>query len=350
MSFLNGTVSCQRFSVDIANREPFSDDDTAALAKHNADARPLSDTEPPFGWCGGKHELDMDFRTERLLRGEYLTFGFRVTENKPPAGRIKALAELEVSGAEKDGRKLSWDDAMETARATVDEEGKDGRYTRHVVVPVVWDGTTGQVWYGSTSDKYVPLFQTLFHETFGVELSSINADSLTADEDPWENTYDPVWFPDSNNFIANDFLMWLLACDQAERYTVAGATFVVSKSVAVACPRGEDGRDTFTATCPAKVPELTTAIRKGLIARKVGLIVVPKEGHQYEFTLSDGWTVTGAKLGDADEDGDDVQAEVERLDRCRTLFRTIDAMLTEFVSQHAVNMSFVSQWTSEGSV
>ena len=349
MSFLNGTFSAMRFSTSATSFHPWDDETVDRIAEHNADARLLSDTEPQHGWTGGRHDLDLDFTTDRLLRGRYLCFGFRVTEDKYPAGRIKALAEMEMAGAEKDGRRLDWKDAKATAMDTLAEEGKDGRFRHHSTVPLVWDGVTGDVWYGSAGEKHVGLFTALFAETFGVDVTPVTSGYFYSDNTagPDEN---PVWVEDgTDDWLGNDFLMWLLARDRAGEYVVGGVTVAVVGKVDVACPRGETGRDGIAAECPAKVPELTTAVRAGKLARKAGLVTVPQSGATYSFTLAaDRWAVTGAKVPVDEDATPGPDTDVATLDRCRELFETLDGVMRSFVNGHAANLRTVTQWTSEG--
>lgn len=326
----------------------FDEDTIALLKRDNADARPLSDSEPQHGWAGGLHELDTEFSCEKNLRGRYVSWAFRVTEDKPPPGRIKALAEMEMVAAEKDGRKLPWSEAKEIALEAVTEEGKDGRYTRHTVIPVVWDGEDGEVWYGAASEKWVTLFTALFAGTFGVELEQVTASTFHNDN-AMPPDMNPVWMePDSDDWLGNDLMMWLLARDRVGEHVVAGATVAVMNRVELACPAGEKGRDVVTTTCPAKSPEVTTAVRDGRVARKVGLIVVTPGGTQYEFTLAaERWAVTGAKVPD-NEDLDGMEADVARLDACRELFTTMDAVMSEFVAGHEEHNKLVREWTAGG--
>ena len=348
MSFLTGTVSATRFSTSAISFHPWDEATVARIAGHNADARPLSDTEPQHGWTGGRHDLDFEFTTDRLLRGRYLCFGFRVTEDKYPAGRVKAMAEMEMAGAEKDGRRLDWKDAKATALETLAEEGKDGRFRHHTTVPLVWDGVTGDVWYGSAGEKHVGLFTALFAETFGVDLSPVTSGTFHNDNaaGPDEN---PVWIEDgTDDWMGNDFLMWMLARDRAGEHAVGGTIVAVTGKVDVACPRGETGRDSIAAECPAKVPELTTAVRAGKLARKAGLTVVPQSGLTYSFTLAAArGAVTGAKVP-VDEDAvPGAETDVAMLDRCRELFETLDGLMRTFVTGHAEHLRAVTQWTSE---
>ncbi len=346
MSFLNGTVSCQRFSTATPALSPFGDDEINALARHNADARPLSDSEPQHGWAAGTHELDLTITAAKCLRGPYMHFGFRVTTNDPPAGRVKTLAQAAFDRAQDDGNPIPWDDAMESAEATVEEEGKDGRYVKHTLIPIVWDGERGQVWYGSGSDKYVGLFTDLFADTFGVELEPITAGSL-APAGKCQLVPEAVWCPDGEDVVGNEFLMWLLCRDDAE--PVGGTTVMVANSVSMACPLGQNGRDEFRYECPARMPELVLAARKGKVARKAGLALATAGGDLFTVTLQgETWAVTGGKLMEPDEDLKGEQAELARLDMCRILFDTLDGLMRAFAQEYTANCDAVTRWLQGG--
>ena len=347
MPFLHGTTSCQRFRTPTSLAyATFGDAEITALAKNNADARPLSDSESQHGWAAGTHEFDLNITAAKCLRGPYLHFGFRVTTNDPPAGRVKTLAQVAFDGAEERGTPISWDEAMESAESVVEQEAKDGKYTKHTLIPVVWDGEKRQVWYGAGSDKWVTLFTQLFKDTFGVELEPITAGSLTP-PGYTQLVTEAVWCPDGEDLAGNEFLMWLLCRDDAD--PVGQTTVMVANSVSMACPVGEGGRDEFRYECPARMPELVLAARKGKVARKAGLTLATGDGKLFTATLqAETWTVTGGKLPDVDEDLTGEHADVARLDLCRQLFAELDGLMHSFAQDYTANCDAVKQWLQGG--
>lgn len=347
MPFLTGTTSAIRFRTPVSLAyATFGDAEVAALAKHNADARPLSDSKPQHGWAAGTHELDLTITAAKCLRGPYMHWGFRVTTNDPPAGRVKTLAQAAFDRAEESDTPIPWDDAVESAESTVQEEAKDGRYTKHTLIPVVWDGERGQVWYGSGSAKWVTLFTQLFKDTFGVDLEPITAGTLAPTE---VNAVVPeaVWCPDGADVVGNEFLMWLLCRDDND--LIGLTTVMAANSVSMACPFGQGGRDEFRHECPARMPELVLAARKGKVARKAGLTLASGDGKLFTATLqAETWAVTGGKLPDADEDLTGEQADVARLDLCRQLFDELDGLIQSFVQDYAANCDAVKRWLQGG--
>jgi hypothetical protein len=348
MPFTHGTVSARRFTTSVmdAPKQSFDEGDIESLAHGSADRCPLSDDEPQHGWCGGLHELDMEFSCEKNLRGDFLSFAWRVTEERLPQGRIKALAELEILGAVKDGRVMAWAEAKETATATVEEEGKDGRYKRHTVVPVVWDAKSGQVWFGTGGTKHTALFQQDFADTFGVELTPITAGSWVTDQD---SRREMAWIEEgSDDWLGNECLMWLLARDHAGKgdERIGDLTVMVSKTCQMACPNGTGGKDVFSLERPVAMPELNLAAREGKVARRAGLTVVDGAGVMFELTLqAEEWVVTGAKLPESEDyQRDRAVAELERLEQCRSLFWTIDQILAAYRDGREENWRVVEEW------
>lgn len=343
MPILHGTFSVQRFSTATRRDTPFDHDDIRALNAHAFGTGDLSDSETPHGWGGGHHELDTTCSAEKNMRGDFLHFSFVAEEEKLPAGRIKALAQIEYDAA---NGKVRWFECLGSATAQVEEEGKDGRYKTRKVVPVVYDRSRNQVWFGHTSDKYAGLFADLFEVTFGKVLQPITAGSFWVGDEP--DHLVPVWVEDGkDDWLGNDFLMWLLARNDHE--LIGKAVVSVRDTVQLACPIGEKGRVAVNLECPTRMPELVRAVREGKVARKAGVTVVTGDGQHFDFTLAaEGWRLSGVKVPDPDDGAKGDVAELARLELCRTLFDTVDGLMNAFTDGYEDNMRLVNEWTNVG--
>lgn len=349
MPFTHGNMSAILFIEKVrqlTQTGPVGEREIDLLKKFSVDHAKPSDLEPAHGWTAGRHPFDTDFSCEKNLVGKYLCFAFRVTELKLPTDRIKTLAEIEMIAAEKNGDKLSWEEAKNTAIATVEEESKDGRYDKHHMIPIVWDTEINEFWYGTTSEKWATLFEIHLQKTFGIEVEQLTSSHYNDNLNPPESN--PVWMePESNDWIGNHFMMWLLAKDKLKEHVVRdGIVFMILDKIEMACPDGEKGRDVIATTHPSQSPEVDSAIRDGKLVRKIGMNVLCN-GMTVNLTLAaERFAISGAKIESDDELEGDAQL-LDRLERCGSVFSTINRMMGVFVSDYEHNMKIVREWQNE---
>lgn len=343
MSFLKGSFSAQRFAAT-DSEDAFGERHIASLAAFSINRTQAGDDGVQVGWSGGDHKYDGELSCEKNLRGEFLQWSFRVTKFAPPADEVRAvyLTELkgimDAAGVQVPTAKMKRE-ARESAQSLIEEKGKDGRYDRHTLVPVVWDGEKGQVWYGSASHGNVGPFIALFEQTFGVPLTPITAGSLLAATDPAGEDQGPdpafgdppAWCPDGFDWLGNEFALWCL-WRQATVDTVKEAALesvpVVVNRLTMACPNGLYGSDTFTCDVPIRLPEFMTAARDGRLPRAFGLSLEPDTPLTLDPEL---WVVSGCKVPDPEEMPPGIEGEVQRLEQCRDVFLQLDKLFEQFL-------------------
>jgi hypothetical protein len=338
VSFLTGSFSSQRFA---APARTFGEEDVAALAALSVHHTRTSDADGVgAGWCGGLHEADGELTCEKNLRGEFLHWSFRVSKVAYPAARLKALYHdilkgmMDASTLEHPTAKMR-QTAREEAQGQIEEEGNDGRYVKHTVIPVVWDGKTGQVWYGATSHSNVGLFADLFTTTFGVEVQDVTAGTFAGrdDFDPAFCEEVPAWIPDaeSDDWLGNEFGLWVLwRADAGE-----GLNWLPVKRLTLACPYGMHGSDTFTHEFPVQLPEVRRALEEGKLPRDLGLCRTDGDDPSSLTLQPERWAVSGVRLPEEEELPDGRQRDVARLEQCRALFAGLDELVREFVEVRA---------------
>lgn len=366
MSFLSGSVSCQRFA---ASRDtPFGEGNIEALRNFSINITApdaAGEAGEQAGWAGGRHKYDGELSAEKNLRGEYLCWSFRLSRDKPPADEVKAAYQIELAARVEAGKKPTAKqkrESREAAQAVVEEKGRDGRWVKYTLIPVVWDAKTGQVWFGTASHTHAGAFADLFRRTFGVELVSITPHNLADFPEPSQNPgfYEPAfsseipcWISDSDtlDWLGNEFALWLLWTFDTIGGPIADLTVVPLNRLTLACPDGLNGSDTFVTVLPLKLPEVMRAFEAGRMPRDFGLSVSRAGEDGTTLTLQpERWAVTGAKLPE-DEDGpsEGEQAEVARLDRCRALFAALDSLMTDFLTVRSGDwweetVSRIQQW------
>ncbi len=219
------------------------------------------------------------------------------------------------------------------------------------LVPLMWDAITNEVLFGVTSLTHVDRLVSLFQQTFGYGLEPVLAgkrafelatvrsqavdDSRSSAFIPGVSAGDVAWIPDdtSRDFLGNEFLLWLWwytdnVSDTVEASGGRAVTFMLARSMTLACPRGETGTNTIKNEGPSRLPEAKRAVKSGKLPRKVGLTLV-HDGEQFEFMLhADTLGVGSAKLSRPADDIPQARAKLE--DRVRAIRAMNDSILLLF--------------------
>lgn len=127
--------------------------------------------EQSAGWVGLGNLLETDFQSGCAHRGEYLAFSLRIDTRRVPAALFHKhylLAESAQKQRYQSGR-LSRDQ-----KAGLKEAVRQELLRRQMPCPnlydVVWSPVRGRLWLFATSPKVREVFETLFRETFALEL------------------------------------------------------------------------------------------------------------------------------------------------------------------------------------
>lgn len=380
VGFLKGRVTFQRFRVGGPAPRLFDQTHLDALADRAAGRQRIASADGvEVGWTASDHVLDTDFHLEKNVVNDTLHFDLRVDADKLPADLLKAYTAVELkalaannpSGLPSARQKR---EAKEAARARLEDEAKDGRFRTRKCYPVMWDRTTGEVLFGATSYTQVDRLCSLFEQTFQVKLECVTAgrrayhlaelrgrtrqvdDSGPSAFVPGTTPADVAWIADesSRDFLGNEFLLWLWYVTDAETDTIAlpdGSEVVVmiARQLAVECPRGQTGADTFAHEGPTRLPEARRAIQSGKLPRKCGLTLV-RHDRQYEFTLHAESLAVGAAKLPAQEDATDRRALLDgRVDQVRRLDETADFLYAAFLARRlgpgwADELAAVQRW------
>lgn len=391
MPFLTGTVSFLRFAVDGGKPDLFGDEQLDALRQFAAGRSRLASADGvEVGWAASKHVLDTDFSLEKNIVNDALCFDLRVDTDKLPADMLKAYYEIELkalaannpSGLPSAKQRR---EAKESARDRLEDEAKDGRFKKRKCVPVMWDRRSNELLFGATSVAHAGRLVSLFEQTFGRKLMALTSGVCSRVKAPdafarhaaekvgyaTAPTLSPfvagvtpeeiAWIPDSESrdFLGNEFLLWLWFNSDGESDTVKLAdgsevTFMLTRRIDVACPRGQTGVDAFKHEGPAKLPEALRAIRAGKLPRRCGLTVV-RHDRQHEITLLGEWLGVGTgRLPKPDENVTDARAKLEaRVDAVRDLVETLDLLYAAFcrvrlTSAWAETLARMQRWLSLG--
>jgi hypothetical protein len=371
MGLFTGRASFTRFRVS-ESPKMFTDEQVAKLAEHAAGRqRMVASDGIEFGWSAGGNILDTNFTLEKNIVNDYLRFCMRVDSLALPADLMKAYYDIDLAAISSNNpsgfaSKLQKREAKESARDRLEQEAKDGRYTKRKAIEVAWDLRRGEVLFGSTSASQLFRLHQLFSKTFAASLQPMWAgDSMDyLDDMPTLSSFvngvspdDVVWSPDEMvpNFLGNEFLMWLwYQCNEesAEIKLPDGTSAVVmfSDSLSLDCPRGMTGKEQFTHEMPIRLPEAMAAIRSGKLPRKAGLTVV-RHGVQASFTLfAEKMAVGAAKMPAPEAESERTRLEA-RADQLRDFIEMLDLLYGAFCQvrlgdQWADELQRMQRWLS----
>lgn len=372
MGFYSGRATIARYRV--AGRPPrmFDEDHLQHLVKHAAGRqRVIASDGIEAGWSAGAHILDTEFDLAKNIVNDQLFFCLRIDTVKLPSDLMRAyyaidlaaLAKHNPSGHPSTRQKR---EAKESARDRLEDEAKDGRYTKRKAIECVWDRKSNELLFGTTSVSQIDRLMVLFKETFGHGITAITAGTRAYDlsevhgrtrnvDDaapspfiPGLSPTDVAWVLDeaSRDFVGNEFLLWLwYQCDDesAEIKLLDGseATVFLARTLTLECPRGQTGHETITHEGPTRLPEAMRAIQSGKMPRKCGMTVVRHDA-QYEFTLhAESLSISGAKIPIPEDEDDRARLEA-RAQQIRDLIETLDLLFDAFGQ-----VRFSADWPKE---
>lgn len=135
--------------------------------------RDIDDTtdEKAWGWVELDNLLQTSFDGGRAHKGEYLAFSLRIDTRKVPAAVFRKhflLAEQTVRQQQK-FRRLSRQQKLELKK-TVMADLLRRQMPQPALFDLVWHPTQQRLWLFATSPKVREIFETLFRETFEMDI------------------------------------------------------------------------------------------------------------------------------------------------------------------------------------
>jgi hypothetical protein len=372
MGFFSGRATFSRYKVLGPAPRMFGEDHLARLAQFAAGKkRMLSGDGVEAGWAGGAHILDTDFDFAKNVVNDLLYFALRIDTMKLPSDLLRAyyaidlgaLAKNNPSGLPSARQKR---EARESARDRLEEEAKDGRYTKRKAIEVVWDRLSNELWFGTTSVTQIERLIVLFKDTFGLGFEAVTAgrrayalaelhqrtrnvdDASPSPFVPGSAVNEVAWIPDeaSRDFVGNEFLLWLwYQCNDNEStfklLDGSEATVMIARTLTLECPRGMTGHETITHEGPTSLPEALRAVQSGKLPRKCGLTIV-RHAVQYEFTLhAETMGIGAAKIPAPEEEEDRARLE-GRAQQLRDLAEAMDQVFDAFGQ-----LRFSAEWPKQ---
>ena len=325
-----------RYQVDGPVPALFGPEHLEKLAGHAVDRRKTESKDGvEAGWIAGEDILDLNFDLAKNVINDSLHASIRIDSLKLPGDLLRAYTrtELQAMSAENpSGRptQRQKQEAKEAAKAKLEEESKDGRFTRRKAYPILWDRLSNCLLVGTTSASVLDRVQNLFRETFGLGLTLIDAGHRPAagkDAEALANVRPSAFVPgptaaavewvsdpSSYAYLGNEFLLWLWYVLEIESDLIAlpdgsEATVMLARTLGLSCPRAITGNDTLRSASPTQLPEARRAVQAGKLPRQVGVVIV-RHDQQYELTIqAETLAVNGAKLPAVERGEDRVRLE-----------------------------------------
>lgn len=365
MGFFSGRVTFARYRIKGASPRLFGPKHFERLQKHaigNESVAAVDGVEA--GWTAGAHLLDTTFELEKNIVNDALHFALRIDTMRLPADLLRAYTQIELEGLAAGNPSgipsaRQKREAREIAREKLEEEARDGRFTKRKVYPILWDALSNELLVGTTSVTAFDRLHTLFEDTFGFGFEPLGAgpqafrlseprrqtrgidDATPAPFVPGTSPSEVAWLPDENSrdFLGNEYLLWLWYMLDSDSDTIrlsdgSEAAVMLTRTLVLECPRGQTGRQSITSDGPTRLPEARRAIQAGKLPRKVGLTIV-RHDHQYELTLhAETLAVSGAKLPAPEASEERARLE-ERISQLRHLLETLDLLYDAFNEKRA---------------
>lgn len=367
MAFMDGSVSYARHLI---SGDPPAQVDQMFLdlmAENTINPTTIgAPQELEYGWTAGRHVFDAAFDLQHNVFGSRLTAGMRIDTNRVPAElrrAYRAMAESEQASGTEIGvlSRAERTAAKEAAEDRCRRELVEGRHRSSKMTPLMWDVSQRLLFAPTFSDAKVAALRDLLKTTFDCRLTSLSAGSLAcellsargqrreyedlapspftkppanaADEDMIDDRPVIPWVgmgPEPNDFLGNEFLIWLWRLtdvDGGDIATTKGTVHVViDRILDMQCAWDATGSQSLRAHGPARLPEAIKALQHGKWPRKVGLLV-HSAGEQWELTFqADRFLITGLRVPKPEQELSSVRDVVEhRLDSITQL----DAIMVE---------------------
>ncbi len=378
MPFLAGSLAFERFSVDGFDEQSFGDEHIELL-EQNAAGNIQTDSEENVhvGFLGGTHLFDQDFTLDKNLINEAVHCSVRIDTNQIPSAIRKAWLQMEIAALAKDSptgnvSKGQRKEAKESVEQRCEVEAATGKYRRMSQFPFLWDQRQSLLYFGGSAGSASGHCADLLERVFNIEMRRMSAGTVAQD---WAIENDrvaevddlmPISFVSNQSFgqvawanehsqapdfLGNEFMLWLWWYLENESDTIKLAddsevTAMLTKTLSLECPCGENGKESISAESPVKLTEAMQAIRSGKLPRKTGMTLV-RDGQQFDLVLqAESFAIGGAKIhldDDADFEVDD------RIEAIRTLSDTVDMMFHVYCDRRTSkawtqDQGLITQW------
>ncbi|RLA90331.1 MAG: hypothetical protein DRG58_02390 [Deltaproteobacteria bacterium] len=148
--------------------------------------------EKSVGWVALGNLLETDFQQGVAHQGEYLTFSLRIDTRKVPAALFRKHYLLAEAAQLRQKNRVMGRALKAALKETVMQELLRRQMPQPQLYDVVWRPTPGRLWLFSTSPKVREVFETLFRETFELDLYLLFPYTLAQSQLTSESAFDAL--------------------------------------------------------------------------------------------------------------------------------------------------------------
>jgi DNA recombination-dependent growth factor C len=184
MSFLKGSTSFTRFRItDPVSPAlwPEAPDKLRQYAFKDIDETP---EERSYGWVSFEDMLDALWRANPAEKGGYIVFSLRLDTRRVPPAVIKKHLALALKKEEALNREQGKKFISRERKKELKEQVMLRLKQRFLPIPaefhVVWNTAESLVYFASTQQKMIDLFQECFTRTFNLHLEPLGPYELAA--------------------------------------------------------------------------------------------------------------------------------------------------------------------------
>ncbi|MDL2307101.1 recombination-associated protein RdgC [Desulfovibrio sp. OttesenSCG-928-C06] len=186
MSFLKTSTSFSRFKVRDEVENSFWQEVGDKLRQFSFKDIDELPEDRAWGWASFEDMLDVDWRYNPPQKGaEYLTFTLRLETRRVPPAVIKKHFGLALRKEEEQIKQLNKTFVSRERKKEIKEQVMMVLKKRFLPIPaefqVIWNTTTGEVWFASTQGKMLEIFEEFFTHSFGLYLERLTPYGLAAE-------------------------------------------------------------------------------------------------------------------------------------------------------------------------
>lgn len=174
MSFLKSSTSFTRYRITDAPPASLWPEIADRLRKNSCTDIDDLPEERSFGWTAYEDMLDTVFVTNPVEKGQFLAFCLRLDTRRVPPAVLKKHTALALKKEEAALREMGKKFVSRERRKEIKEQVQLKLRMRFLPIPaffeVVWNTATGVVYFASTQQKMLDIFEELFIRTFELHL------------------------------------------------------------------------------------------------------------------------------------------------------------------------------------
>ena len=184
MSFLKTSTSFTRFRIKDTVPPALWGELVERLQKNAITDIDDLPEERSVGWTAFEDMLDTTFSGSPVEKGVYLAFSLRMDTRRVPPAVIKKYFALAMKKEEAANRDMGKKFVSRERKKELKEQVMLRLRSRFLPVPaefqVIWNSSTGIVFFASTQSKMVETFQERFSRTFELDLEPLTPYELAA--------------------------------------------------------------------------------------------------------------------------------------------------------------------------